>query len=475
MDTAFELDQKLNLSPLEVGVSATWGNMRLINSSGMWDGAADAYTTDGRLIRILTGVKSIDLDRNYETDPSYATLTVSFGGVGQNWYLDETYMIVPLRDVTYFVERPLQTSRYSGSGTYGGTAELIGVIKPKTRGGTSSYPVKNITPVLVDPTNRIYQYNDAAGTVVALYEGGATNITFQADTTNLYSGTTTAGQYRTDNSRGLFQLGSTPVYQITADVTGAFPSGTVYTNPADIARYLLQEDMGLDVSFIDTTSFAAAASACSYVTGWYFNEAVDGPSAVAPFLAACHAKMVSLRNRKLGIVLVRDIAGTSPFVTWGTETVVSVSPIKLTAPLDPPAFRWFVGYNKNNTIQSSAINPTVTDTRRQVLAKQWASKGWSSSTIIAGFRNPSDPPIIGSALLNATDAQTLVDKIGGYWGYRRKLYSVTVPWESGQTRELGDVIRLRYPIQGLRDGALGIIVGMQMRSGDSGMTFQVIV
>ena len=50
---------------------------------------------------------------------------------------------------------------YGGTGGYDGTEELEGVRKPKLRG-----LARNISPVLIDPVNLIYQYNDGPGQVL---------------------------------------------------------------------------------------------------------------------------------------------------------------------------------------------------------------------------------------------------------------------------------------------------------------------
>jgi hypothetical protein len=375
------------------------------------------------------------------------------------------------------MERPLQSSVYQGTGTYEGTAQMVGVPKPKTRGGTSSNPVCNVSPVLVDPSARIYAISDGPATVVNLYEGGASTITFQADTTNLYIGSTSAGQYRTDKSRGLFQLGGTPARAITADVFGNFPSAGVVNTAAKLARYLIAEDMAMPSDMLDTTSFDALDTAFPYTSGWFFGpQQIDGAASVGPFLRAIGAKLVPSRAGKLKAIALRALAaGTTPTQSLTTAEIVSCLPRRLPAPLDPPAFRWFAGYQGNNTPQTTDLAGSVTDARKQFLANAWRSAGYSSGAVLAAFRRPSDPPLIETALLLQSDAQSLANAMGALWSTRRRLYDVTLPVEVGILLDIGDVVSLTFPVEDLAGGKLGQVVGERYRSTDAVTTLSVLV
>jgi len=477
LDTAFEYDRRVPLSPFASSTAAGWGTVRLFNPDGMWDSVARTRSTDGRVARVLQGYKVYDTTRGYESDPSYVTLVEVLRGVAQGWFLGDAGLEVPLRDATYWIERPLQANLYAGTGGYEGNSQMTGVSKPKTRGGNAGAPVKNVKPVLIDPTNRIWQYTDAAGGIVALYERGQTGITFSADTTNLYAGSTPAGQYRTDNSRGLFQLGSTPVGEITVDCWGSFPTMGSIVNPVTAAHALLRDDMALPANLVDTTNFTAVAALVNYTAGWHFpSQQIQGIEAVDVFLRSVNAKLVPGRNGTLKVVLLRAIpAGTQPVFTFTTATVSQLTPRRLEAPLDPPAYRWMVGHTRNHMIQTSDLGPLVTDARRQFLAQEWTQAGWSSSAILQAYRRPSDPGTVPTALLSGPNAQLVADALGALWGTRRRLYDITVPYEVGYARDIGEIVGLEYPVDDLGSGRVGQIVGDQMRSGSDSITLQVLV
>lgn len=106
----------------------------------------------------------------------------------------------------------------------------LSVIRPqreKTWVIGSSEPVvfRNVSgqPELIDKDALIYRYSDFSDDeVVALWEGGRkNNIWFDGDTTNLDIGRPRHGTYRTDRSRGLFQLGSPSYEAICVEVRPA--------------------------------------------------------------------------------------------------------------------------------------------------------------------------------------------------------------------------------------------------------------
>jgi hypothetical protein len=473
---AFAVDRAVDLDPTSRGMSAAWGRIRLANTDGRFDSLIAGRNADGRAVRIYAGDKVFDATRGIYIDPSNAALTTLFSGLAQNWFLSETSLDIPLRDATYWLERPLQTSIYGGTGGYDGSADVAGLPKPKTRGGTTGNPIQNVTPVLIDPTNRIYQYNDAAGTVVAIAEGGdKTNITFQSNVSNLYSGSTNAGQYRTDNSRGLFQLGSTPVRTITADVTGQFPSAGVQTSLADIARYLLEEDCAVPAVNIDTSSFTATAAAYSYLAGFYFNATpTTCLEAVGFVLQSAGWKLIPLRSGALGVWVPQVASGSSPVAVLDTTVAQQCTPVSPPRSVTPPPLRLRVAHARNWTPNLPDISSAITDMNRKSFLGT-ADRIATALNPDTSYRRPTDPAPIGGGLLVQADAQACADRLMALWGPRRRLYSMPVPVSVGIAREIGHQVTVQWPADDLRNGKPGVIVGEQFRSADENMTLVVLV
>lgn len=478
LEAAFAIDRRINLEPSAPAAGAAWGAISLDNTGGRFNAIAATQNSDGRGVRIATGAKTWDTARGLWLDLTKAINQPLFYGIAEPWTLGVDTLDIPLRDATYWLEKPVQSNLYDGSGTYGGSADMKGKPKPKTRGGTNSWPVCNVAPVLIDPANLIYQYSDGPGTVVRLYEGADLNITFQADTANLYVGATTAGKYRTDNSRGLFQLGSLAQRQITADVTGQFPTAGVVTTGAAIARYLLSEDGALPGGYLDTATFAAIDASYPYTSGIYIapDDGIDAINAAAFMVAGWGGKIFPKRDGTLSIFAPRTPSGASGYYArLGTNTVVACTPASLPPILYPPPYRIRVGFQRAWAVQTSGLSPIAPASRQSFVAQAWRSDSASSAAIIAAYRRPNDPPIIESALLASTDISTIATDLMNTWGPRRRLYDVTVPVITGINLEIGNTVLLTYPLDDLRNGAPALIVGEQFRSQDSTITFQVLV
>lgn len=472
------VDRRVNLDPSRPGVAAAWGSVMLSNADRSLDSLVAVNNSDGRNIKILRGTRTFDDARGIYVDPSYSAFSLAFAGVATPWFLGETALTVPIRDASYWLERPFQASTYGGTGGLDGTANLKGVPIPKTRGGTVGNPVRNVTPVLIDPTNRIYQWTDAAGELVTLYEGGNAGITFQADVSDLYTGSTTAGQYRTNKARGLFQLGSSPARAITADVTGSFPVAGAVSALGSLVRYMLAEDCGLPSDLLDTSLVAGVDATRAGPYGWYWgpDAVVTGDDAIARVMAGTTWVLYPKRNGKLSFMLLADPAIFAPQTDFNPSNVVAVTPQPLPAAVSPPPWRFRIGYQHNHTVQTTDLAGAVTDTRKQTLAlvdRQTAAV--SDSAVLAAYRRPNDPPPITSAALTSTDPAGAATGLHDLWSVVRRVFDVTVPAAVGVLRELGEAVTLTYPVGGLSGGAKGLIVGEQYRADDGVITFQVLV
>lgn len=467
---ALSVTRAVSLDPARSNVAASWGAILLAND-GTYDAIVSGWNVSSRATKVFYGSKTLDTTRNLFLDPAYATLTPAFVGLATPWFLTDTQLQIPLRDATYWLEAPVQPTAYLGTGTYEGTAAMTGTLKPRVRG-----TVYNIAPVLIDPVNLIYQYTDAAGTVAALYEGGATNITFSTNTTNLYAGSTPAGQYRTDNSRGMFQLGSSPVGAITLDATGNFPIAGFKSVAADIARYILSEDMAIPAANLNTASFTTAASTYNYAAGIYMDgsQVVSGVDAVDALLSAFGAALYPARDGTLRVFALRAPTG-STVASYTTANTVSVTPRPLPATVSPPAYRVRVAYQHNYTVQTSGLLGAATATRKQFIAAPDRYAAASSNAVLAAYARPNDVGPVGGALTSSTDAQAVANGMIALWGARRRLYDVVVPMADGLARDFGDIVSIVWPLDDLANGQTGVIVGDSFRSSDATLTLTVLV
>lgn len=470
LDQAFALDRVVNMEPTSSSVAAAAGQVILANPNGHYDAVAAALNADGRPMRVYLGAKLRDEARGYYVDPPKGDLTLVFEGVATPWALGDGALTVLWRDPTYLLQQPIQSNTYTGGGGYYGHAGLTGAPKPKARGGVAgSYPIRNVTPVLIDPATNTYQYSDGPGQVVAIYEAGNAVFTFQADTANLFSGSTTAGSYRTDDARACFQLGSTPVGEITCDVVGDFPVHGPLTNWADIAYYLLLEDAAIPAANLLKASFDYYVTAYDYTAGIYIDPTnrETGVQALDRILTSGGAKLIPRRDGKLAMWAPQSYSAV-PALRLSPSNIIDIR----AEALPPPPWRIAMIYNRNHTRQAAGVSAAASATRRAYIAGPGDTVAWYSSDVAANYARPRDLTI-GTALLVSWEAQLVADHLGAYFGQRRRSYWVTVPVEIGIAREIGDKVTLVYPKDDLRAGQDGWISGDRIRSTDGTMQLRI--
>lgn len=476
---AFQLDARIPLDTAQVGATWGWGTVQLANADRRYDSIVGAWNADGRNVTVYYGEKTWDDNRGLWVDPVTSSLKVLFRGLAQPWSMSETDLMIPLRDGTAWLERPAQRDSYQGTGTYQGDAELAGIPIPKVRGKRLNVPA-----TLIDRVNQIYQFSDAAVVFHQLYEDAGVTITFAGDTTNLYAGITPPGEYRTDKSRGLVQLGSKPVGQITVDLTGSFPLAGSVTTVVGIAKNLLLEDLLVPPALINTAAFDAADAAYPYEAGIFIapssNE--DGVSAVMRLLDSIYAKLVPCTNSTLSVLVVRAIPLTAvPVAQFGTHNILvqedgtgGVVPRPLPAGISPPPYRIRVNYAHNETVMTGTLSGVITDAQRQFVEKADRIATWSSGSVALAYRNANDPAPFGGALTTLADAQAVADAVGAFLGARPYQWDVTINVADGIDIGFGDYVWIEYPNHAMENGQMLQVVGRGFDASQDVMTLTVI-
>jgi hypothetical protein len=476
LTSGLTLDARIPISPAQTGIVWGWGGLSIINADRRYDGLLDECNIEGRPVTIKYGVKYWDDESGTFVDPHESGLQTIFVGVAASWVLSEFTLDIALRDASLLIQKPLQSSLYAGTGTYEGGAELTGLPKPVALGAPLNVPL-----TLVDPANRIYQYNDGPGRVVALYEGGAGTIAFGSNTADLYSGSTLSGEYRTDNSRGLLQLGTAPSdgVALTADVIGHFPIAGEQRNWATVARYLLTEILGVSTDYIDVDSFAAAASAYAYDGGWFFAPAdrVDGVTALHRVMSSAGAQIVPSREGKLQCLVLKAVQDVdTPVAALATADISRMVPRPLAQDVTPAVWRVQCAYQHNYTVQSATgLLGAATEAQRQFVQSADRLATWSDGAVQLAYANAVDMPAFGGGLSDAADALEVATRVGALFGRRRWLFDIEVSLPTGKDLEFGDVITVEYPLFAAQTTARARIVGRSFDAGSMTMTLTVLI
>lgn len=409
----------------------------LANGDGGLDNAVAASAIDGRPLRVLAGLS---------TDPLSAFVPV-WTGVARAWEQEEDTVRIEGYDASYLLDNPVQPTLYAGTGTYEGTSDLAGTPKPLAFG-----QAWNVEPVLVDPATLVYQVHDGPVESIAVYEGGLV-VASGGDTSDLYSGSTSAGQVRTDLARGLFQLGSSPTQRITAEVEGDAPAGLGYaTGIGTLAYRLLRLRAGIDARYLDDGSFDSLDAAAIGICGAYLSEPEDARSVLTRLLSGVGAFWTCRRDGRIRALRLADPNATAIVRRFDPVSILSLRTLRLPDAVFPPVWRTVIGWRRNNTVQTGEdLSGSITDARRQELARPWSTAADSDGTVRNRHLNARELGQVDSPLQVEADAEALADLLLDLHGPDRQLLEVVVP-AIGQTIEMGDTVLLTWPRLGLSGG-----------------------
>ncbi|GBQ89292.1 hypothetical protein [Asaia krungthepensis] len=471
LSEAFAIDRRIDLSPASPSSPESWGAITIANPGGRFDALIRDRVVDRMPIRIRAGRKRHDLARQIDIDPPDAALKPMFSGLGSPWQPDRLSVQIALREVSGWLDATLMpVGSYAGSGRFGGDSNVRGRSLPRLRGSAL-----NLTPVLIDAVNLVYQISDGPGHVSALYEGGfAGGIVAGGAVADLYADPPAPGSWKLQSSSaGLFiRLGTKPVYAITVDASGDFPSGAAPRTPLTLLRQMLIEDLTMPAEWL------SGAWDDDREAGWYWDgsDAVTGRQIVNTWLAGLGVRLVPSHEGTLAPVLLQ-MPDAIPDRVLTADHVIELSGLALDDGLSPPPYRWRVGYARNHTLQQggSALHPRITAERQSFAQQQDRVATWYLPSIKLRYRQPGDLPVIPTALLNERDAQNTANAHGTLWGPERHLWSVTLPRSIAAGIDLGHALRLDLPAPGLRGGATGIVIGEQIRSTEASVTLTVLV
>jgi hypothetical protein len=465
-----DIERRVALAPGAADTFA-WGSLRLAAPGLIANASLTGRDTALRRVRIRAGLRGWDSTRGIQTDPPAAGLVDAFLGMALTWQARVDGADVPLRDPSAWLDAPIGIRKFLGTGGAEGPAELAGTPFPIVRGGTVSSPVRNIPVVLVNAASRIYRWTDGASTLVQVYEDGAPVYTNAGNVADVFaSGSPSAGAFYSSNAQGMIRLGSDPAGTITVD--GAGGSGPLVTA---VLRDLIMTTLALPAGYLDETSVTSTAVTAAYTGGWAWTGQESGREAIKPLLAALGARLIASRSGGLRLWPLRALGSTtSPVASLDPTTAVSMAAVPMGGPLTPPAAFWSVGYARTHSTTTTP-KPTVSATERERLAKPYRTAVWSDATNLTRYAQASRPDMVATALLQQADAQSLANSLGALWGVQRSLWQVTLPTASALLREIGDVVTLQWPADGLRTGALGQVVGDSLRAGDPTASLLVLV
>lgn len=415
-----------------------YGEVVLTNIDGALD-ALKGYSFDNRAVTVKTGLPNT----------AFASLTTALVATMAQVQLTRREVTISLKDRMYELLEQHQTTTYAGTNSLPagleGVDDLKGKPKPVLLG-----KVLNIEPPLVNTSRLIYQLNHGAiNSVDAVYDGGVAltagaTYSSQAD---METNAPSAGQYRAWLAGGYFRLGSSPVYQITADATQGAAAGN-----RTVAQLLKQLalDQGIASGDITAGDVTALDTANSAVVGIWFADERTTQAAMDEVAASVGAYYGFDRLGKLRMARFEVPGGTSVL----TVNQVNGADLEKVANSDGlPTYRVTVNYAKYGAVQASGLSTSATAAQRAQLAQEYRSTLAEDVSVLTQFLG-AQTLTRNTLLTSAADAATEATRLLTLYKARRDVYRVTVRLTPTalQALELNAVVTLQWDRFGLAAG-----------------------
>lgn len=372
--------------------TATIGLLDLHDASGLKDDLLP-LGWDGAPILLRRG----DPEALFATYATVAKLTAA----GLRYSMRQKQIV--LRDLAWTLQQAeLHGHRYAGTGGIEGDARLTGIIKPYCIG-----VCRNIPPTLIVATLLIYQVSCSSVLAIDAVYDGRVPIAFgtvdYATYAELAAATVAPATYATCNALGLFRLGSSPVFIVTADVRGDNDTiaGLSYPHTrAQVARRIAT-GRGLirlsDPQQIDGTAYAELEQRQTETVGYFWNEEITKAAALTEVMAGCLGWWTMRLDGRLAIGQLEDPAGTSAHLTLSYPADGNTTESRLDEPVmqdsAPPRRTTLMGWARNYTRMSAdQIAGSVSqfesaiyqaDTRFTTSDDLWVAAGYPTAQVVS--------------------------------------------------------------------------------------------
>lgn len=369
------------------------GEVILRDPSGVLDTYA-TYVADGGIMELRRGTPGANLS-TFSTVATFTTAGLAFSHDIKSFRLHNLARILEAA--------PLHGERYGGTGGEEGDAELAGQLKPYAVG-----QVWRITPVPLNASLLIYQVSatpieeisDVSGGGNSLSASGTDHVNYAA----LAAATVSPDYYDTCLAEGLFRLGSTSNFALTANVKGDKTGGTYVYKRGDIAkRIVTRAGTALDPSQVNSSALSTLNAAKPDICGFFWNKEITKAAALSEVMEGCLGYwFVDLT----GSLVLGSLSapGSSPVKTYafGDQTGIPM----MTEGVRPPRWKTSLSYSRNNTIVTdrSQFPLIVTDALAAIYGRDafWVSA--ETGTTFAKYPTAFEKRVY-SGLWTESDAQ----------------------------------------------------------------------
>jgi hypothetical protein len=399
--------------------NSAWGDIVILNENGARDAWLDD-AWDGRAVAIYLG------DVDWPKSDFRAILT---GVAADLVAFDRNRLALRFRDKSWMLDVPLQTS------LIGGTTANAGQPKPVCYGQCF-----NVEPVLVTAATHEYQVHD----------GAIEDVTDVRD-----NGVTVA--YTKDLANGKFTLNAAPAGRITCDPKGAKPGGTYLTKCADIVSNILTTRTALAAADIDATSFSDFNTLCPQTLNFYARDTIGVAAVIDQLVTSVGGYW--LFNSAGDMVLERLDAPSGTAASDLTIDDVEQKGLRIKHRV-LPVKTYRLGYKRNWTPQASSLAGAVTEANRAAYAAEYLSVSATNAGVETAHLLAPSPDMVGTLLVDATEAQTECTRRATLWSTLRYVYEMSGFAAPFQVR-LGQVVQLTHTRFGFSAGKLARAIGLR--------------
>lgn len=372
-----------------------------------------------------------------------------------------------IRDRLSDLDRPLLKATYAGTTISAGlgiegNVDLKDRLKPRIWGNKH-----NVSPVAVNVFDLIYQVSAGAVNSIVVYDGGfaLTSSGNFSSVAALTSATLVPGRYGTCLSAGVFRLGGSPAFSVTADVVEG--SSLSLRSAAQIASRMLSAFATTygETFSIDATSLAALSAANGAECGILIDSDETAGSAIARMLASVGGWILPdpLSATAFDVGRFAVPSGTA-VASFNLDDNIGGDPEMIETGQDGdgfPSYRVMVRYDKLGVTQvGSDLVGAVTDTRRSYLKDEWRQALAENLTVRTQY--PRAPVLmVDTCLVNQVDAAAEAARLLALHGVRRKCWRLTVPIEDAEDADLASMVTLRSNAErmGMGSGVLTLVIG----------------
>lgn len=446
----------------------SYGEIQVINPDGQLDDWL-GLGFDGRplVVKRLTSPRA-----------AYGTAVTVLRATVQRLDSDNAWLGFRLRlyDRRLELDRPLQSARYAGTTvltgpTAEGTADLKDQPKPLCFGRALNVPA-----VAVNPFDLIYQLHDGALASISVFDGGVP-LTHAGDFTTiaaLRAASIRAGQYGTCLALGLFRLGATPAFGVTADVLEG-SSAADRRAGAVVGRMLAR--MGLTgADNVVSSSLAALDAAAPYEVCHYSADDRHGLEAINAVLASVGGWIVP---NGLGAFEVGRLAAPSPspvgIIT--DRDILEGDSIGLICNPDTdggiPAWRVTLRYQPAFEVQADAtLGQCVSVARRGAVSAPWREIKADAPAVRT--KHLLAPELaIDTMLVNPADAAAEAARRLALYSVRRDVLTLPIEHIAADAYGLGATVQVKLDRFGYQAGRNMVVIGRNESLRDEQVTLTV--